>query len=122
MVGFEINLDKYVKLKGTNKKIKNVYKFSEYQKSERDFAFIVDKNIKAQELLKLIKNVDTTMIKDISVFDLYEGENIPKEKKSLAFKVVIQSIDKALTENDINNISKKIIKTIEDKTGSKLRS
>ena len=62
------------------------------------------------------------MIKDISVFDLYEGENIPKEKKSLAFKVVIQSIDKALTENEINNISKKIIKTIEDKTGSKLRS
>ena len=122
MVGFEINLDKYVKLKGLNKKIKNVYKFSEYQKSERDFAFIVDKNIKAQELLKLIKNVDSTMIKDISIFDLYEGENIPKEKKSLAFKVVIQSIDKALTENDINNISKKIIKTIEDKTGSKLRS
>ena len=73
-----------------------MYEFSEYQKSERDFAFIVDKNIQAQELFKLIKNVDTTLIKDIYVFDLYEGENIPNGKKSLAFKVVIQSNDKAL--------------------------
>ena len=62
------------------------------------------------------------MIKEISVFDLYEGENIPSEKKSLALKVVIQSNDKTLTENDINAVSNEIIKTIEDKTGSKLRS
>ena len=122
LVGFEINLDKYVKLKEKNKKIKVMYEFSEYQKSERDFAFIVDKNIQAQELFKLIKNVDTTLIKDIYVFDLYEGENIPNGKKSLAFKVVIQSNNKALKENDINEVSNKIIKTIEDKTGSKLRS
>ena len=72
--------------------------------------------------MNLIKNVDLYLIKDISVFDLYEGENIPNEKKSLAFKVVIQSDEKALTENDINTLSKKIITTVEDKTGSKLRS
>ena len=86
LLGFEFNLDKYVKLKEKNKKTKISYESSEYQKSERDFAFIVDKNIQAQELLNLIKNVDLYLIKDISVFDLYEGENIPNEKKSLAFK------------------------------------
>ena len=122
LLGFEFNLDKYVKLKEKNKKTKISYESSEYQKSERDFAVIVDKNIQAQELLNLIKNVDLYLIKDISVFDLYEGENIPNEKKSLAFKVVIQSDEKALTENDINTLSKKIITTVEDKTGSKLRS
>ena len=122
LVGFELNLDKYIKLKEKIKKTKISYEFSEYQKSERDFAFIVDKNIQAQELLNLIKNVDLTLIKDISVFDLYDGENIPNEKKSLAFKVVIQSDEKALTDNDINTLSKKIITTVEDKTGSKLRS
>ena len=122
LVGFEINLDKYVELKEKNKKSKILYEFSEYQKSERDFAFIVDKNIQAQELFKLIKNVDSSLIKDISVFDLYEGENIPNGKKSLAFKIVIQSNERALTENDINGVSNKIVKTIEDKTGSKLRS
>ena len=122
MVGFEINLDKYVKLKGTSKKIKNIYKFSEYQKSERDFAFIVDKNIKAQELLKLIKNVDTTMIKDISVFDLYEGENIPSDKKSIALNVTIQSLQKSLNDKDLEKINNLIISTVESKTGAKIRS
>ena len=71
LVGFEINLDKYVELKKTNQKNKFIYEFSEYQKSERDFAFIVDKNIQAQELYNLIKNVDLYLIKDISIFDLY---------------------------------------------------
>ena len=122
LVGFELNLDKYVKQKEKIKKSKNIYKFSEYQKSERDFAFIVDKNIQAQELLKLIKNIDISLIRDISVFDLYEGSNIPDGKKSLAIKVIIQSNNKALTEDDINGVSNKIVKIVEDKTGSKLRS
>ena len=122
LVGFEINIDKYLRLKEKYKKNKISYELSEYQKSERDFAFIVDKNIQAQELIRLIKDVDKYLIKEISVFDLYEGENIPSGKKSLAFKVVIQSNDKTLTENDINSVSNDIIKTIEDKTGAKLRS
>jgi len=122
LVGFEINLNKYVKQKEKVKKSKNVYKYSEYQKSERDFAFIVDKNIQAQELISLIKNADISLIKDISVFDLYEGSNIPNGKKSLAFKVIIQSNNKALTDNDINGVSNKIVKIVEDKTSSKLRS
>ena len=122
LIGFELNLDEYVKLKQNNKEHKANYEISEYQKSERDFAFIIDKNIQAQEVLNLIKNVDTSLVKDISVFDLYEGENIPDDKKSLAFKVVIQSNDKALTESDINAVSNKIVKIVEEKTGSKLRS
>ncbi len=122
LVGFELNLDKYVELKGKNKNSKKNYEFSEYQKSERDFAFIVEKDIKAQDLLNLIKKVDLTLIKDISVFDLYEGENIPIGKKSIAFKVVIQSDNKTLTEDDINMVSGKIVKIIEGETGSKLRS
>ncbi len=122
LVGFELNLDKYLSLKKQSKKSKNIYEFSEYQKSERDFAFIVDKNIQAKELINLIKNIDLKLIKDISIFDLYEGEKIPHGKKSLAFKVMVQSDDKTLTDNEINSVSHKIIKTIEDKTGAKLRS
>ncbi len=122
LVGFELDLDKYVKLKEKNKKTKPTYEFSEYQKSERDFAFILDKKIQAQDLINLIKNVDLSLIKDISIFDLYEGDNIPLGKKSLAFRVIIQSDSKTLTENDINTVSNNIIKTVEEKTGSKLRS
>ena len=91
-------------------------------KNQRDFAFILDKKIQAQDLINLIKNVDLSLIKDISIFDLYEGDNIPLGKKSLAFRVIIQSDSKTLTENDINTVSNNIIKTVEEKTGSKLRS
>ena len=70
----------------------------------------------------MIKNIDISLIRDISVFDLYEGSNIPDGKKSLAIKVIIQSNNKALTEDDINGVSNKIVKIVEDKTGSKLRS
>ena len=120
--GFEIFLKNIPQPKKKQRMIKKNYSVSEFQKSERDFAFIVDKNTKAQDLINLIKNVDLDLIKDVSIFDLYEGENIPNGKKSLTFKVTIQSTDKTLTDNDINGISKKIVAIIEEKTSSKLRS
>ena len=54
--------------------------------------------------------------------DVYEGENIPSDKKSIALKVTIQSDHKTLNENDLTNISKKIVSTVEEETGAKLRS
>ena len=62
------------------------------------------------------------MIKNIKIFDVYEGKNIPTDKKSIALKVTIQSDNKTLNENDLTNITKKIIKSVEDKTGALLRS
>ena len=53
---------------------------------------------------------------------MYEGENIPSDKKSIALKVTIQSDFKTLNENDLSDISKRIIKSVEEQTGSKLRS
>ena len=50
------------------------------------------------------------------------GENIPSDKKSIALKVTIQSDHKTLNESDLTNISKKIVSTVEEKTGAKLRS
>ena len=54
--------------------------------------------------------------------DIYEGENIPKDKKSVAINVTLQAIDKTLTENDLDEISKKIIDTVSKKTGAIIRS
>ena len=62
------------------------------------------------------------MIKNVKVFDVYEGENIDHDKKSIALKVTIQSDTKTLNENDLNEISQKIIKTVEEKAQAKLRS
>ena len=53
---------------------------------------------------------------------MYEGENIPPEKKSIALKVTIQSDYRTLNENDLTDISKKIVNFVEEKVGAKLRS
>ena len=101
---------------------KTKFEVSDYQKSERDFAFIVDKEVKAQDLINAISNVDQKLISNIKVFDVYEGENIPKNHKSIAISVSLQSSEKTLNENDLENISDSIIKTVEIKTGAKIRS
>ncbi len=120
--GFEIFLENLVEYKAKNKKTKESLTFSDYQKSDRDFAFLVNKDTRAQDLTEVIQNIDKNLIKEIKIFDVYQGENIPSDKKSIALKVTIQSDHKTLNESDLTNISKKIVSTVEEKTGAKLRS
>ena len=122
LVCFEIYLD-YIK--DTKRKLrdrKSSYHYSDFQKSERDFAFIVDKHFKVQELVNIISSVDKNLIKSVNVFDVYEGENIPSGKKSIAINVNLQSLDKALNEKDLDHISNLIISEVEKKSGAKIRS
>ena len=122
LVGFEIYLD-YIK--ETKKKLKDQkpnYKQSDFQKSERDFAFVIDKSFKVQELVEIITNIDKQLIKSVKVFDVYEGENIPSDKKSIALNVTIQSFDKTLNESDLEKLNNLIISTVELKSGAKIRS
>ncbi len=122
LIGFEIFLDnlKLPKKSLNDQKIK--FNVSDFQKSERDFAFIVNKDVKAQDLINVISNVDQNLISNIKVFDVYEGENIPQNQKSIAISVTIQSFEKTLNESDLENINNLIIKTVENKTGAKIRS
>ena len=66
--------------------------------------------------------MDQKLISNIEVFDVYEGENIPKKQKSIAISVTIQSSEKTLNDNDLENIHNSIIKSVENKTGAKIRS
>ncbi len=122
LVIFEICLDHIKESKQKIKDSKSEYKFSDFQKSERDFAFIINKNFKSQELVNIIKSADNRLIKSVRVFDVFEGENIPEGKKSIAVNVTIQSEEKTLNENDLDNINKLIISSVESKSGAKIRS
>ena len=73
-------------------------------------------------LEKIIKEIDEKIIQKITIFDIYEGENIPKGKKSVAINVVLQSLDRTLSEKDLDDISQKIIETVKSKTGATIRS
>jgi phenylalanyl-tRNA synthetase beta chain len=122
LIGFEIFLDNIKQTKKSLNDQKKEYKYSDYQKSERDFAFVLDKNFQAQDLIEIISNINKDLIRDVKVFDVYEGENIPLEKKSIALNVIIQSSEKTLNEKDLDEINKLIISTVEKKTGAKIRS
>ena len=119
--GFEIFLKNIAE---PNKKIRKTKKVftSDFQKSERDFAFVIDKIFKIGLLEKLIREIDTSLIKEVNTFDVYEGENIPKDKKSVALSITLQSEEKTLAEKDIDQISKKIIEVVKSKTGATIRS
>jgi len=122
LVGFEIFMDNLKLPKKTLHNQKSKFTVSDFQKSERDFAFIVNKDVNAQDLINAISSVDKNLISNIKIFDVYEGENIPENQKSIAISVTIQSSEKTLNENDLENINNLIIKTVENKTGAKIRS
>ena len=122
LVGFEIFLDNLKLPKKSLKDQKTKFIFSDFQKSERDFAFTVNKDINAQDLINAISSVDQNLIGNIKVFDVYEGDNIPDNQKSIAISVTIQSSEKTLNDSDLEKINDLIIKTVENKTGAKIRS
>ncbi len=122
LMGFEIFVDKLKRTRKSLKDQKKMYRVSDFQKSERDFAFIIKKNFRSQKLIEIISNIDSELIKDVNIFDIYEGENIPNDMKSVALSVTIQSIDKTLNDKDLEKINKLIIDTVENETGAKIRS
>ncbi len=122
LIGFEIFVDNLKKTKKSLKDQKKIYQVSDFQKSERDFAFLINKNFKSQTLVDIISNVDKELIKEVNIFDIYEGSNIPNDMKSIALNVTIQSMNKTLKDKDLENINKLIIDTVENKTGAKIRS
>ena len=122
LIGFEIFLDNLKLPKKTLNDRKTKFTISDYQKSERDFAFVVNKNVNAQDLIDAISSINQSLITNIKVFDVYKGENIPENQKSIAVSVTIQSYEKTLNDDDLENINNSIINTVEVQTGAKIRS
>ncbi|MFN5351784.1 MAG: phenylalanine--tRNA ligase subunit beta, partial [Alphaproteobacteria bacterium] len=99
---------------------------SNLPKVERDFAFILDKNFEFGEIKKLLQKIDDKKyIQATQLFDIYVGENLQKEfgdnKKSIAFKVILQPKEKTFLDEEIKDISNKIIFIIEKEAGGILR-
>ena len=64
---------------------------------------------------KIIREIDSSIIQNVTTFDIYEGENIPKDKKSVAINVTLRAEDKTLNEEDLDQISRKIIEVVKKK-------
>ncbi len=120
--GLEIFLKNIPEPNKKARETKKSFQASDFQKSERDFAFVIDKIFKIGLLEKIIREIDSSIIQNVTTFDIYEGENIPKDKKSVAINVTLQAEDKTLKEEDLDQISRKIIEVVKEKTGATIRS
>ena len=116
---FELFIDKLPKK--INKIKKKPFIKSDFQIVNRDFAFIVDKEVKVSDITKLTKSVNQELISKVSIFDIYEGEKIDKDKKSIAFNVEITPKLATLESADIDEISNNIINIICNKLKGILR-
>ena len=116
-VAFEIYIDAINKQK-IKSNLKIAPEISNLQPLKRDFSFVVSSDTEAQTIINAAKQSDQSFIKDVKIFDQFLGEN----EKSIAIEVIIQPKEVTLTDEQIESISKKIIKSVEDKTKGKLRS
>lgn len=103
---------------GTNKPL---LKLEALQPIARDFAFVVDRKIAAAKILQAIKSADKILIRDASVFDVYEGNKIAADKKSVAVNVTLQPTEKSLTDAEIEAVAAKIAAAVAKATGAVLR-
>ena len=114
---FEISLDA---LTGKIKPLK--YKeANKYPAIEKDMAFIVDKDVKAMDIIQTIRRSGGKLLNNISVFDVYTGENLSDNQKSLAFKLQFVDPNRTLTEEEVMVAFNKIVEKVEQTNNAKLR-
>ena len=114
---FELSLNKLMR------KVKPI-KFKEpskYPSIEKDVAFLIDRNINSLEIEKVIKKYSSRLLKDINVFDVYLGDNIAKDKKSIAFKLTYLDDNKTLTDNEVMTDFHKMIEKVTKEFNCEIR-
>ena len=115
---FEIDLDNLLKLHPSKMSYKDIPK---YPSIVKDVAFIVNKNIYSEEIEKVIKKSGGKLLTNIEVFDVYVGENVSTNEKSIAYKLTFLDQTKTLTDEEVMDLFNKIIKDVETKCNAKLR-
>ena len=114
---FEIQVEKI----SLNKKIK-FRNFSRFPLAQRDLSFILDQRIPSSEVKGIISSKAGRDLKEVNLFDIYEGKGIPTGKKSLTFSLNWQAADRTLTDKEIDDIVEKIVKFLSKRFSAKLRA
>jgi phenylalanyl-tRNA synthetase beta chain len=120
--GFEVFLDGVPAAKPRSSKNRPKPDLPDLMPLERDFAFIVDSEISAEQLVKAARGAERKLVGNVELFDVYEGKVVPEGKKSLAIAVTIQPRERTLTDAEIEEIAQKIVSAVAKATGAVLRS
>jgi phenylalanyl-tRNA synthetase beta chain len=118
VMAFEFYLDKipFPKSKG-----KSSLELSPFQSVSRDFSFVLDETVAASSLLSAIKKIDS-LIKQVHIFDIYQGPGVPEGKKSLGIRIKLEPQTQTFTESEIKDICERLIQVIQKTAGGLLRS
>ncbi len=120
MVGFEVFLDAIPPAKPRPTKARPLLNASPLQPVERDFAFVMGREVPAEAAVRAARGADL-LIADVAVFDLYEGDKVGPDLKSLALAVTLQPSERTLTDEEIDAVSEKVVQAVAKATGGRLR-
>ena len=120
-LAFEIFLDALPAPRAKGGRAKSPLEKLDLQPLTRDFAFIVDDKVTAQDVVRAAFGADKALITDVNLFDVYRGERMQQGKKSLAIEVTLQPKEKTLTDAEIEAASAKIVSAVMKATGGTLR-
>ncbi len=109
VVAFEIFTEMLAQFQSKKKSTISAFDNNPFQTVERDFAFLIPKSVKANDMINIIKKIDKKIINRVSIFDVYEGKKIDKDLKSIAIRVLLQPLEKTFSDEEIDNISNQII-------------
>src|ERR1700678_376104 len=122
LVAFEVILERIPEPKAKATRTKPALELSPFQPLDRDFAFVVDRSVRAADLVRAAQSADRKLIAGVAVFDVYEGPGIEPGKKSIAIAITIQPRDKTMTDAEIEALAAKIVAEVGKRTGGALRA
>jgi phenylalanyl-tRNA synthetase beta chain len=121
-VAFEVILERIPEPKAKPTRAKPALELSPFQPVDRDFAFVVERNVKAADIVRAAQAADRKLIAGVTVFDVYEGPGIDPGKKSIAIAVTIQPRERTMTDQEIEALAAKIVGEVGKRTGGVLRA
>ena len=121
VVAFEIHLDAIPAPKAKSGKARPPFHPSNLQAVGRDFAFVVDREVAAADVVRAATSAEKRLVRQVEVFDVYEGEHVPEGKKSLAIAVTLQPESRTFRDEEIEEISARITAAVAKATGGVLR-
>ena len=121
IAAFEIDLDALPEPRKKATRTKPAIELSQFQPVSRDFAFVMDRGVSASSILKAARGADKALIKDVGIFDVFEGAHVGEGKKSVAIEVTLQPKDRTLTDEEIDKVSAAVVAAVTKTTGGELR-
>jgi len=94
---------------------------SKFPAVRRDLSMLLDKNVKFEDLKRIALKTEKSLLKEVNVFDVYEGDKLPENKKSYALSFILQDEEKTLTDQQIDAIMQKLIGNFGKETGAEIR-